>query len=259
VQNGISTLSEREKATLRLLVSGHDAKSIARHFGLSVHTVNERLRNARRKLGVSSSREAARLLIDEEAIGPQISADKQLGVAPTAQTMAFDAQADHWRRKARQRAWLGGFLVMIGIIAAVLFLAAHDSDPPSVRASAASTEGIASESVASESANAARSWIAFLDAGRWEESWGNAGSLFRSQILAAQWVATIKSVRQPLGKSTTRTLQRVTRSSSLPGAPAGEYEVVEFQTNFAQRQETTETVVLAREASGWKVVGYFVR
>ena len=42
--------TEKEKQTLRLIVRGHDAKSLARHLGLSVHTVNERLRDARRKL-----------------------------------------------------------------------------------------------------------------------------------------------------------------------------------------------------------------
>lgn len=46
---GIQALTEKEKETLRLLVSGYDAKSMARHPGLSVHTVNERLRDARRK------------------------------------------------------------------------------------------------------------------------------------------------------------------------------------------------------------------
>ncbi|GAA0731919.1 MULTISPECIES: helix-turn-helix domain-containing protein [Sphingomonas] len=57
-----NALTEREKTTLRLLLAGHDAKSIARELELSVHTVNERLRDARRKLGVASSREAARRL-----------------------------------------------------------------------------------------------------------------------------------------------------------------------------------------------------
>lgn len=57
-------LTEREKETLRLLAAGHDAKSAAVQLGLSVHTVNERLRAARRKLGVSSSRAAARRLLE---------------------------------------------------------------------------------------------------------------------------------------------------------------------------------------------------
>ena len=55
---GYQALTEKEKQTLRLIVRGHDAKSMARHLGLSIHTVNERLRDARRKLEVSSSRGA---------------------------------------------------------------------------------------------------------------------------------------------------------------------------------------------------------
>ena len=48
----IEALSEKEKQTLRLIVRGHDAKSTARTLGLSVHTINERLREARRKMSV---------------------------------------------------------------------------------------------------------------------------------------------------------------------------------------------------------------
>lgn len=58
----VQSLTEKEKQALRLLVNGFDAKSMAQHLGLSVHTVNERLREARRKMAVSSSREAARQL-----------------------------------------------------------------------------------------------------------------------------------------------------------------------------------------------------
>ncbi|HEY8618239.1 LuxR C-terminal-related transcriptional regulator [Phenylobacterium sp.] len=47
---------------LRLLAEGHMAKSIAVELGLSVNTVNERLREARRKTGAGSSRELARAL-----------------------------------------------------------------------------------------------------------------------------------------------------------------------------------------------------
>ncbi|WP_292051913.1 MULTISPECIES: response regulator transcription factor [unclassified Brevundimonas] len=54
------SLSEREKDVLRLLAAGHEAKSVAQVLGLSVHTVNEYLRAARRKLDAPNSRSAAR-------------------------------------------------------------------------------------------------------------------------------------------------------------------------------------------------------
>src|SRR4051812_32627734 len=69
VKEGFGALTEKEKQTLRLIVRGHDAKSTARSLGLSVHTINERLRDARRKMAVSSSREAARLLLQAEGGG----------------------------------------------------------------------------------------------------------------------------------------------------------------------------------------------
>ena len=67
---------------LRLLVRGHDIKSIARELSISTTAANERLRTARQKLGVSNSREAARILAGEE--GHSFSVDRQTGVAPGA-------------------------------------------------------------------------------------------------------------------------------------------------------------------------------
>lgn len=61
-----NALTEKEKQALRLILRGHDAKSAARELAVSVHTVSERLRDARRKLGVTSSREAARRLLADE-------------------------------------------------------------------------------------------------------------------------------------------------------------------------------------------------
>jgi len=73
---GLQTLNARELEVLRQLLVGHDAKSIARLLDISIHMVNERLRSARRKLGVSSSREAARLLAEAEQQSPRNFGDE---------------------------------------------------------------------------------------------------------------------------------------------------------------------------------------
>jgi len=86
VHRDIGQLSDREQQILRMLAHGHDAKSAARMLDVSIHTVNERLRDARRKLGVSSSREAARLLLSAEGYEEQISGNEEMGfVSPTVQ------------------------------------------------------------------------------------------------------------------------------------------------------------------------------
>jgi DNA-binding CsgD family transcriptional regulator len=75
-------LPEREKQILRLLLIGHDAKSIGRQLGLSTNIVNERLRDSRKKLGVSSSREAARMLALSEPSSPNNLGNKPFGIEP---------------------------------------------------------------------------------------------------------------------------------------------------------------------------------
>lgn len=56
------TLTDKELEILRLLAGGHTVKSIATRLERSEASINERLREARRKTGVGSSRELARLL-----------------------------------------------------------------------------------------------------------------------------------------------------------------------------------------------------
>lgn len=75
----LDRLSEREEALLRLLAKGHTVKSAAQITGDSEHAANELLRSARRKLGVSSSREAARLL-DTAKDASQKNCDKKIGI-----------------------------------------------------------------------------------------------------------------------------------------------------------------------------------
>jgi hypothetical protein len=106
---------------------------------------------------------------------------------------------------------------------------------------------------------AARAWLGLTDSKSWEQSWSTAGTLFKSQISAAGWASASQPVREPLGAVLSRSLKSVTRTSSLPGAPDGEYEILQFQTSFAQKSDAIETVILAHEPSGWRVDGYFIR
>jgi DNA-binding CsgD family transcriptional regulator len=67
IAHDIGKLTEREREVLWLLARGHDIKSAAFELSISASAVSDRLRQARRKLGVSSSREAARVLVIRES------------------------------------------------------------------------------------------------------------------------------------------------------------------------------------------------
>ncbi|MCE7797391.1 DUF4019 domain-containing protein [Sphingobium sufflavum] len=259
MDEGVDALSEREKATLRLLLAGHDAKSIARHLDLSVHTINERLRDARRKLGVSSSREAARHLGRAEGGDPQFPVPMDLGVAPLPLPPQQPEPHRQPKGAGHVAAWLAGGIVMLCLIAVALFSFGRGEDIPSTPASATPASAIPTASGPAASGRAATQWLALVDKGDWSGSWRASGTLFQSQVTTQGWASVIEPVRKPLGAVLSRTLGKVTKATSLPGAPTGHYELLEYRTTFANKPAAVETIVLAQQSSGWKVVGYFIR
>jgi DNA-binding CsgD family transcriptional regulator len=82
----LTRLTDAERRALALLAQGHTAKSAAVALGVSEGAVNERLREARRKTGVGSSRQLARLAasdarpFDAGPAGPQETWDEKIGV-----------------------------------------------------------------------------------------------------------------------------------------------------------------------------------
>jgi hypothetical protein len=47
---------------------------------------------------------------------------------------------------------------------------------------------------------------------------------------------------------------------SLPGAPDGEYVVIQFTTSFDGKAVATETVTPMKDPDGhWRVSGYYIR
>ena len=65
--SSIEALTDKETEILRLLTAGHTVKTIAARLGRSEASINERLRDARRKTGVGSSRELARHLAAQKS------------------------------------------------------------------------------------------------------------------------------------------------------------------------------------------------
>jgi hypothetical protein len=107
---------------------------------------------------------------------------------------------------------------------------------------------------------AAHAWLETVDAGRYGESWEQASTLFREAIPRLRWETTVQSVREPLGIVGVRKVRSMTYARVLPGAPEGEYVVIQFDTRFENRPLSVETVTPMREKDGtWKVSGYFIR
>lgn len=240
-----AALTEKEKQTLRLIVRGHDAKSTARHLGLSVHTINERLRDARRKLAVSSSREAARMLFERETAAPEYSADKQIGEARPSADMEHPAMPENGAGRKRP-AWI---LFGVALMSLVLALAAISSLPPAMLASADSSPSVAAETAEVETA--ARRFLTLLDQSKWNESYALTTASFQKVNTGKVWAEVSEQARRPLGAMISRTM---ISHDDVPTPPHG-YEVVKFRTNFANKANAIEKVSLERNGNDWRVAG----
>jgi len=252
------SLTEKEKQTLRLIVCANDAKSIARTLDLSVHTINERLRDARRKMAVSSSREAARMLLEAEggSVNPQYVGDNAIGDdvrAPTGDQVRAPIPGAEQNRSLI----LTGLLMTLALgLLALTALPFTTTAPTTVTPAPTQValQDAATDTVNPEVVTAARAFLSLIEQKRWEDSYAATGSSFRKLNTLQVWAQVSEDVHARYGSTVSRTLLS---QQNLPAPPAG-YEVVKFRTVYANKQQAVETVTLDREDGKWVVVGVTV-
>lgn len=125
----------------------------------------------------------------------------------------------------------------------------------------AAVRGVAGEPDKEKAAvAAAEKWLALVDAGQYGESWAQAAELFRNAVKQEQWEQSMHAVREPLGKLVSRTVKSSHYKTSLPGAPDGEYVVIQFSTSFEHKQSAIEAVTPMMDKDGqWRVSGYYIK
>lgn len=113
------------------------------------------------------------------------------------------------------------------------------------------------EQLAQQSADA---WLAVIDSGKYADSWAQAADAFKTVVTKDQWLAAMNTNRDPLGKLISRKLKSANYTKSLPGAPAGEYVVLQYETSFEHMPSAIETVTPMLDKDGkWRVSGYYIK
>jgi hypothetical protein len=109
-----------------------------------------------------------------------------------------------------------------------------------------------------EAAAAGEKWLALLDDQKYEESWKQAGSMFRDEVKQDQWVAALKRSRDPMGAMVSRTTARVDFVKTLRGAPDGNYAIIHYTTSFKNKNDVTERLTLVEENGKWQAAAYAI-
>lgn len=107
---------------------------------------------------------------------------------------------------------------------------------------------------------AARDWLTLTDKGDGEASWKAAGEKFRKAMSVPDWTKALQTYREPFGAVQQRAAVSTSFRNEMPGAPDGQYALLQFRTAFAKKSEGHESVTLELESDGkWRVIGYFIR
>ncbi|MGD9174047.1 MAG: DUF4019 domain-containing protein [Desulfobacterales bacterium] len=123
-----------------------------------------------------------------------------------------------------------------------------------------SSLALAVEAKEAAALEAAKTWLTLVDNGHYGESWETAAAYFKSTVTKDYWQQAINAVRKLFGEPLSRKLGSITYTQSLPGAPDGEYVVIEIATSFEKKKHAVETVIPMLDSDGeWRVSGYFIK
>jgi len=107
---------------------------------------------------------------------------------------------------------------------------------------------------------AAAAWLALVDAGKFMESWEAMSPGFKKKVSQRKWKSIVEEIRKPPGKFTTRKLKSAEYSKELPGAPEGEFVMLQYDSAFERKPAAVEkiTLILGQDLN-WRVSSYAVK
>jgi len=107
---------------------------------------------------------------------------------------------------------------------------------------------------------AANAWLQLVDSGDYAESWQESAKFFRNALAKDRWEQSCQAFREPLGKLVSRQVNSTHYTTTAPGAPDGQYVIIQYETSFENKKSAVETVTPMMDSDGqWRVSGYYVK
>ena len=107
---------------------------------------------------------------------------------------------------------------------------------------------------------AAQAWLEVVDAAEYGKSWDAAASMFKAAVTKEQWEEAVLQARGPFEPMGGRKFLGARYMTELPGAPKGEYVVMQYEIRASDNTRLIETITPVLDSDGeWRVSGYFVQ
>ncbi len=109
-------------------------------------------------------------------------------------------------------------------------------------------------------AAAADAWLKLLDSEKYLQSWEESAEYVKALVNQDDWQKRLQAVRQPLGKMISRGLKSTYYTTTAPGAPDGQYVIIQYDSSFENKKTAVETVTPMLDTDGkWRVSGYYIK
>ncbi len=107
---------------------------------------------------------------------------------------------------------------------------------------------------------AVNNWLKLVDSGNYAQSWDDTGAVLKANVAREQWQEVLLRNRGPLGGLISRKLTSAEYTTQLPGAPDGQYVVLQYESRFEHKNSAIETVTPVLDKDGqWRVCLYIVK
>jgi len=106
---------------------------------------------------------------------------------------------------------------------------------------------------------AALTWLKLVDDKKYAASRDATSDYVRSSVTAEQWTEKVAPVRQKTGALVGRKLKQARYTTKIPGSPAGDRVIVQFDSEFTNLKAASETVTAVLDKDNrWRVAKYVV-
>jgi hypothetical protein len=106
---------------------------------------------------------------------------------------------------------------------------------------------------------AAEVWLDLSDQKLYDQCYDVSATLLQNTVTKESLSESLKNAREPLGALSKRTLIAAEYFEVLPGAPSGEYVVIQYSSYSESNSNVIETITPMLNDGVWKVSGYYIR
>lgn len=116
------------------------------------------------------------------------------------------------------------------------------------------------EDAEKQAVKSAEAWLLLVDQGQYGAAWEAAAEYLKNAVSKEDFAKSLAAARKPLGQVKSREIKSKQYATSLPGAPDGEYVVIQFKTALENKKAAIETITpMLDKDRTWRVSGYFIK